>query len=40
MKNKQNRNPAWACHIYAINSIILFYIFFLNCVFKGVKSPF
>jgi len=35
-KNTQNINPACACHIYLINSIILFYLF-LNCVFKGAK---
>ena len=32
-KNKQNINPACACHIYLINSIILFYLFiFKLCI--------
>ena len=32
-KNKQNINPACACHIYLINSIILFYLFiFKMCI--------
>jgi hypothetical protein len=26
-KNKQNINPKCACHIYVINSIILFFLF-------------
>jgi hypothetical protein len=37
-KNKQNINPACACHIYLKNSIILFYLLILNCVFKGAKQ--
>jgi hypothetical protein len=37
-KNKQNINPACACNIYLINSIICFIYLFLNCVFKGVKQ--
>jgi hypothetical protein len=36
MKNKQNLNPECACHVYLLNNIIMFY---LNCLFKGVKSP-
>jgi hypothetical protein len=40
MKNKPNLNPACACHIYLINNIMLICMnLFLNCVFKGVKSP-
>ena len=31
-KNKQNINPACACHIYLINSIILFYLFIIKLV--------
>ena len=34
-KNKQNINPACACHIYLINNIILFYLFiFKLCIRK------
>jgi hypothetical protein len=39
-KNKQNINPACACHIYLIDSIILFYLFIFTipkclCVCTG-----
>jgi len=32
-KNKRNLNPACACHIYLLNSIILLYLFiFKLCI--------
>ena len=34
-KNKQNINPASACHIYLINSIVLFYIFIFKLCILG-----
>ena len=38
-ENKQHINPACACNTYLINSIIfVLSIYFLNCVFKGVKQ--
>ena len=34
-KNKQNINPACACHIYLINIIILFYLFIFElCIYR------
>jgi len=44
MKNKQNLNSACACHIYSINNITFFLLYYVlsvyfYIVFKGVKSP-
>ena len=34
-KNKQNLNPACACHIYLLRSIILFYLFIFKLCIKA-----
>jgi hypothetical protein len=39
-KNKQNINPVCACHIYLINSIILFYLFIFKIVYLKVVDCF
>ena len=35
-KNKQNINPACACHIYLIYNIILIYLFFFKLCVKNM----